>query len=80
MYEQSVLERVNMIYRHNPSCDYLIEDYYDEAEDRLIEDYYRDGGKDPRYIPTMAEVQDMAYDLWQDRFNAYADYRRAMDG
>tara|TARA_R100001198_G_scaffold95920_1_gene83557 strand:- start:1668 stop:1877 length:210 start_codon:yes stop_codon:yes gene_type:complete len=68
-----------MIYRHNPSCDYLIEDYYDEAEERLIEDYYRDGGKDPRYIPTMRDVEDKAHDLWLDRFDAYADYKRMMD-
>ena len=69
-----------MIYRHNPSCDYLIEDYYDEAHDRLIEDYYRDGGKDPRYIPSTHDVEDMAFDLWNDRFNAYADYYRDMYG
>jgi len=68
-----------MIYRHNPSCDYLIEDYYDEAEERLIEDYYRNGGKDPRYIPPTPDVEDKAYELWSSRFDEYADWVRDRD-
>mgnify|MGYP001361397214 CR=1 FL=1 len=69
-----------MINRFNPSCDVELEDYYDEAEEVLIEEYVRRGGADKDWFPSMDAVQDMAYELWQDRFNQYADYRRAMDG
>ena len=69
-----------MISRFNPSRDVELEDYYDEAEEVLIDEYVRRGGADKDWFPPIEAVQDMAYELWQDRFNQYADYRRDMDG